>query len=208
MEANISVSAADIRLVSTHGEIAIQAQPNQPGLRLAYRANIGDTDNIFESGIQFGTELGAQDLFGLLSPLHSSTNHGSLEYLPDLPPDEATAANIKTLAGRKSIGNESSNAVIIIAFPDKPSRYEEIRSILNNPDHSDTYSASDVYVVLTLQWINYFLDFDSGGHQIIPRSFIVGCIDLDNPKFIPNPHYNEPFTQSQQAKQNLAGIRL
>lgn len=207
MDATISISPTDIRAVSNHGEIAIQGQPNQPGLRLAYLANTQEID-YFKNGIAFGTDMGAQDLFGLSLPLHSDTNHGVLEYIPDLPPDEATAVNIKTLASRKSIGNETTNAVFIISFPDKPSRYEEIRHILNSPDHSDTYSASDIYVVLTLQWINYFIDFNQDGQQIIPRNFIVGCVDLETPQFLPNPHFNEPFTQSQQAKQKLTSAIL
>lgn len=209
MESNISISADDIRTVTTHGDIAIQAQPNQPGLRLVYRASTQDIDDIFQNGIHFGTELGSRDLFGLVSSLHSSSNHGSIEYLPDLPPDAATAANINTLASRKSIGSsETTNAVVIVSFPDKPSRYDEIRHILDSSDHSDTYSASDIYVVLTLQWINYFIDFDQNGQQIIPHNFIVGCIDLDAPRFLPNSHYNESFTQSQYAKQRLTGISL
>ena len=199
----MSYLPSDIQAVTNHGSVASQAQLNQPGLRMVHYTDHATAQTICNDGLPFGTNLGSQDLFGIVAPLRSALNHGTLEYFADIQPEEAVIANLHTLAGRKVIGNTSTNSIVIISFPDSPKRYEEIRSIMSDDSHSDTYSKSDIYVVLTLQWINYFIDFDSNGDQIIPPCFIAGYINLDNVTFTPNTHFGEPFEQSSVAKQKL-----
>lgn len=186
-----------------NSDIKALASGAAAGLRLVRYCTRAEAEGYLESGLPFGTSLGAHELKDSVVPLFNANNEGILEYHTASDPQSTTLLNLELIATRRRLEKGWTNCTLLIVFPDDEKRYREITTLQNNSTEDSSYSREDIYVTFTIQWLNQFVDFTPTGQQIIPRAFIGGFIDLDKMELVRNIHYSESFLQSETAKQKL-----
>lgn len=195
----------DVVTITENRKLKLLAAGNALGLRLVGYTDRISAEQYLEDGMPFGTDLGANDLEASFVPLLSSNHDGTLRYQPAGAVESVTLTNTNLIATRKRLERGWTTCTMLIVFPDDSARYREISQLQAARVSDDTYSADEIYMTLTLQWLNHFIDFDASGRQIIPRAFIGGFVDLDSKELIRNIHYSESFMQTEEARRRLPG---
>ncbi len=193
----------DVKVISDDKKLKLLASGNALGLRLISYTDRISAEKFLEEGLPFGTSLGASELETVFVPLLSANHDGSLKYQPAGDPDSVTQTNINLLATRKRLVTGWSTCTMLIVFPDDVTRYRQISELQAQRAPNDAYTAEEIYITLTRQWLNRFVDFNNAGQQIVPRAFIGGFVDLDEKELVMNIHYSESFVQSEEAKRRL-----
>ena len=184
------VRSRDVKAISNGKKLRLLADGKAPGLRLISYADRPSAEKYLETGIPFGTDLGATELQSIFIPLLSANHDGTLRYQQAGDPDSVTLTNINLLATRKRIESGWTSCVMLIVFPDSPGRYREISNLQASRAPNDAYAAEEIYLTLTRQWLNHFIDFTPLGQQIVPRAFIGGFVDLEKKELVRNIHYS------------------
>lgn len=199
----LKVRERDRRFITEDRKLKLLADGKALGLRLVCYTDRISAESFIDNGMPFGTDLGAHEMDETLTPLLSANHDGTLRYQQAGDPDSVTATNIELLATRERLISGWSTCTMLIVFPDDPNRYREISQLQANRAPDNAYTAEEIYVTLTIKWLNNFIDFSPDGKQLIPRSFIGGFIDLDKKELVRNIHYSETFIQSADAKSRL-----
>lgn len=201
----LKVRNRDLDAINESKKFKLLADGKALGLRLVSYTDRISAEKFLDEGMPFGSDLGAHELEDAVTPLLSANHDGTLEYRQAGDPDSVTSTNIRLLATRQRLISGWSTCTMLIVFPDDPNRYREITRLQNNRTTDNAYTAEEIYITYTIQWLNKFIEFNADGKQIIPRAFIGGFIDLDAKELIRNIHYSESFIQSQEAKNRLPG---
>ncbi len=198
------VRKKDISTITDSKKLKLLADGKALGLRLVSYTDRISAEKYLDEGMPFGSDMGAHELENFVVPLLSANHDGTIRFQQAGDPESVTATNVNLLATRKRLSTGWSTCTMLFVFPDDPARYREITAVQQSRAPDNAYTAEEIYLTYTIQWLNKFIDFN-GTQQLIPRSFIGGFIDLDSRELIRNIHYSESFVQSEDAKGKLVG---